>query len=167
MVGWRLSRSRPEAFGRFSRPMKDRDGAIAVPADAGSCPTELLASLTTLLCVGMLANMNAEPLLHERHALDADSFVELRVWRVPKRVPGSPHSFKYALAYVVRNECVLRYDNEAGKGDHKHIGVDEVAYRFTTPEQLLADFWADVDSWRSNDDDADNESYGDSLGGVP
>jgi hypothetical protein len=52
---------------------------------------------------------------------------------------------------------VLRYDNEAGKGDHKHAGADEVAYPFTTPEQLLADFWADVDSWRAQDHDADDE----------
>lgn len=111
--------------------------------------------------------MNAELLLHERHALDADSFVELKVWRVPERVPGSSHSFKYALAYVVRNECVLRYDNESGKGDHKHSSSDEVAYQFTTPEQLLADFWADVDTWRANDDDTDDESHSDPFGGVP
>lgn len=111
--------------------------------------------------------MNAELLLHERHALDADSFVELKVWRVPERVLGSPHSFKYALAYVVRSECVLRYDNEASKGDHKHIGTAEVAYQFTTPEQLLADFWADVDTWRAKDDDADDESDSDPFGGVP
>jgi hypothetical protein len=52
------------------------------------------------------------------------------------------------LAYVVRGVCVLRYDNEAGKGDHRHVGPVETAYRFTTPAQLLADFWAEVDRWR-------------------
>jgi hypothetical protein len=45
--------------------------------------------------------------------------------------------------------CVLRYDNEAGKGDHKHVGEQEVPYTFTTPAQLLADFWDDVDNWRA------------------
>ena len=44
--------------------------------------------------------------------------------------------------------CVLRYDNEAGKGDHKHIGEDEIPYIFTTPKALLEDFWNDVDNWR-------------------
>jgi hypothetical protein len=44
--------------------------------------------------------------------------------------------------------CVLRYDNEAGKGDHKHLGGEEASYAFTTPAQLLADFWNDVDHWR-------------------
>ena len=92
--------------------------------------------------------MPAELLLHERHQLRADAFVELRVWRLPKPVRGSTHAFKYSLAYVVAGECVLRYDNEPGKGDHKHVGDVEVAYRFTAPEQLLADFWSDVDRWR-------------------
>ena len=60
----------------------------------------------------------------------------------------SADRFKYALAYVVAGVCVLRYDNEAGKGDHRHVGDVETEYRFTTPDQLLADFWRDVDQWR-------------------
>ena len=92
--------------------------------------------------------MKAELLLRERHQLRPDAFVELRVWRVPTPVPGSGHPFKYALAYVVGGKCVLRYDNEAGKGDHKHLGAAETPYRFTTPKRLLADFWSDVDRWR-------------------
>jgi len=43
---------------------------------------------------------------------------------------------------------VLRYDNEAGNGDHRHIGGVETAYTFTTPAKLMADFWNDVDQWR-------------------
>ncbi|WP_136067490.1 toxin-antitoxin system TumE family protein [Modicisalibacter radicis] len=92
--------------------------------------------------------MKAELLLRERHQVAANAFAELRIWRVPQTVRGSRHEYKYALAYVVAGECVLRYDNEAGKGDHKHIGAEEVPYTFTTPARLLADFWADVDQWR-------------------
>ena len=92
--------------------------------------------------------MKAEALLNERHQLGPDAFVELRVWRVPRSVPGSGHDLKYALAYVVDGTCVLRYDNEAGKGDHRHIGVTETPYAFTTAGALLADFWKDVDQWR-------------------
>jgi len=92
--------------------------------------------------------MKAEPLLIERHQLAANAFVELRVWRVPSPVPGSGHDLKYALAYVVEGVCVVRYDNEAGKGDHRHIGDVETRYAFTTPAALLADFWRDVDQWR-------------------
>ena len=92
--------------------------------------------------------MKAVLLLHERHELSAGAFAELRMWRVPKPVIGSTHHLKYALAYVVDGRCVLRYDNEAGKGDHKHLGAAEVRYAFTTPARLVADFWADVDQWR-------------------
>jgi hypothetical protein len=92
--------------------------------------------------------MNAELLLRERHQIRADAFVELRIWRVPGPVRGSTHDYKYALAYVVAGQCVIRYDNEAGKGDHKHFGDVETPYAFTTPAKLLADFWFDVDQWR-------------------
>jgi len=48
------------------------------------------------------------------------------------------------LAYVVRGVCVVRYDNETGKGDHRHVGKRERAYEFTSLEKLQSDFWADV-----------------------
>jgi hypothetical protein len=40
---------------------------------------------------------------------------------------------------------VLRYDNEAGKGDHRHLRDAQQRYHFTAPETLLADFWRDVE----------------------
>jgi len=92
--------------------------------------------------------MKATPLLDERRVVAEDAFVELVVWQVPSSVPGSTHGFKYRLAYVVNDVCVLRYDNETGKGDHRHLGEAEFPYAFTTPAQLLADFWNDVDHWR-------------------
>jgi len=92
--------------------------------------------------------MKARLLLNERHQLRADAFVSLRVWAVPEAVRGSAHGYKYSLAFVVGEVCVLRFDNEAGKGDHKHVGATEAPYRFTTPEQLLSDFWREVDQWR-------------------
>lgn len=94
--------------------------------------------------------MKAELLLSERQVVDDRSFAEIRIWRVPKSVAASAHDYKYALAYVVAGVCVLRYDNEAGKGDHRHVGAVESPYRFTTPQALLADFWNDVDEWRSS-----------------
>lgn len=93
--------------------------------------------------------MQTTPLLHERRVVAEGAFVELVVWQVPSPVPGSTHGFKYRLAFVVNGACVLRYDNEAGKGDHKHIGGEQSPYSFTTPAQLLEDFWNDVDHWRS------------------
>jgi hypothetical protein len=43
---------------------------------------------------------------------------------------------------------VLRYDNESGKEDHKHVDDREVEYAFMTAEALLDDFWKDVDNRR-------------------
>jgi hypothetical protein len=88
--------------------------------------------------------MRAERLLDERHVLSETAFAELVVWRVPAPVRGSAHRFRYRLALVVEGHCVLRYDNEPGKGDHRHVGEKEGAYEFSTSEQLLADFWTDV-----------------------
>lgn len=96
----------------------------------------------------MIFKMKAELLLRERHLIGPSAFVDLRIWRVPQAVRGSRHECKYALAYVVAGRCVLRYDNEAGKGDHKHVGDVETPYVFTTPAQLLADFWSEVEGWR-------------------
>ena len=74
-------------------------------------------------------------------------FVEILIWHVPVAVRGSLHQFKYSLALVADGECVLRYDNEAGKGDHRHIGATEGPYAFGGIDQLLADFRADVEGW--------------------
>ena len=92
--------------------------------------------------------MKAIPLLDERRVLAENAFVELVVWQVPSPLPGSRHAFKYRLALVVDGACVLRYDNEAGKGDHKHLGREHRPYAFSTTAQLLADFWNDVNEWR-------------------
>jgi hypothetical protein len=92
-----------------------------------------------------MSNMPAEPLLDERHVLSESAFAELVVWRVPVPVRGSKHELRYRLALVVDGECVLRYDNEPGKGDHRHVGEREYEYRFKNAEQSLADFWDEVE----------------------
>jgi hypothetical protein len=96
----------------------------------------------------MISNMDAEPLLNERHVLDARTFVEIVVWRLPRPLRGSTHRFKYRLALVRDGVCVLRYDNEAGKGDHRHLRDSEGPYSFVDSAKLLADFWNDVEHWR-------------------
>lgn len=108
----------------------------------------MLFDLTTPFPVVTISNMNAKLMLSERHTITEIAFVEMVVWRLPLPLPGSCHSFKYRLALVVSGSCVLRYDNEAGKGDHKHVGQVEISYDFTTPQALLDDFWNDVDKWR-------------------
>ena len=92
--------------------------------------------------------MRAELLIDERHVLEAGAFVEIVVWRLPRPARGSTHRFEYRLALVVDGVCVLRYDNEAGKGDHRHIRQSEEPYDFTDPDALLDDFWREIEEWR-------------------
>jgi hypothetical protein len=92
--------------------------------------------------------MRAELLIAERHVLGVATFVEIVVWRVPRPPRGSAHRFKYRLALVHEGDCVLRYDNEAGKGDHRHVGLHEERYAFLDTDRLLTDFWRDVEEWR-------------------
>lgn len=91
--------------------------------------------------------MKAVELLRTRIAFSQTAFAETALWKVPNSVPGSVHGFKYRLAYVVDGLCVVRYDNEAGKGDHRHFGEEQSAYTFRTPEQLIADFERDIARW--------------------
>ena len=97
--------------------------------------------------VGNTSNMEAVELTCTHIAYAESAFAELVLWSLPKPLEGSLHGFKYRLAFIVRGECVLRYDNEAGKGDRRHFGAKESAYVFTTPEQVIADFQKDIARW--------------------
>jgi Family of unknown function (DUF6516) len=90
-----------------------------------------------------MSNMKAELLMRERRVLEA-GFLEVVIWRLPEPLGGSTHSLKYRLAYVVAGECVLRYDNEAGKGDHRHLRGRQQQYQFESPEKLIEDFLRDA-----------------------
>ena len=87
--------------------------------------------------------MKAKLLLRERRVLET-GFIEVVVWGLSQPVDGSLHRFKYRFAYVVLGECVLRYDNELGKGDHRHFGRTEKPYAFGSVDRLLDDFLRDV-----------------------
>ena len=88
--------------------------------------------------------MAAELIQERRYALGADRFVAVSIWRLAVPLPPSTHNFKYRLALVANGVCVLRYDNERGKGDHKHLGEQEVPYTFISLDHVVDDFWADV-----------------------
>ena len=84
--------------------------------------------------------VKAEKLLDERLLLDDGSILALRLWRVPEPVPPATHRFKYALFYGRPGERLVLFDNERGKGDHKHIREVESPYVFESVEKLIADF---------------------------
>lgn len=98
--------------------------------------------------------MKGVELVRTRIVYSPTAFAELVLWQLPRVLPGSAHRYKYRLAYVVNGECVLRYDNESGKGDHRHFGGRERPYSFSTPEKLLADFKRDIARWNIENRDS-------------
>ena len=96
--------------------------------------------------------MKATLILRDRARLTDTLFAEAVVWRVPKPVPPSEHSFKYRLVLIHEGERVIGYDNERGKGDHRHIDGREEPYAFESVDRLLNDFATAIEQWRRNND---------------
>lgn len=91
--------------------------------------------------------MEAVLLARAKEIRDDGSIVEIVVWELPEPLPPSQHRYKYRLYFGVAGVCRVRYDNERGKGDHRHVGDREEDYLFTSVEQLLADVQSDVERW--------------------
>ena len=87
-------------------------------------------------------------ILHRKRLFDDGTLAEMKLRLLPAPVRGSWHPFKYSLFYGREDMRLVGYDNEAGKGDHRHYGAREEVYRFTSVERLLADFLADVRALR-------------------
>jgi hypothetical protein len=88
--------------------------------------------------------VQAELLHRSRLDFDDGAFVEMVIWKVPDPVPGSRHGYKYRLFYGRPGKRLVGYDNERGKGDHRHLAGREEPYRFTRVEKLMTDFLDDV-----------------------
>lgn len=91
--------------------------------------------------------VGATKLEDSRELLGDRVLLQRVVWRVPQPLRGSIHFFKYRLALVVDGVCVLRFDNEAGKGDHKHVDGVEYRYDFVGVASLRRDFALDAGRW--------------------
>ena len=95
-----------------------------------------------------MRHMKAVLAFHDKQVLTDGSIIEMKIWEVPQVVPGSKHSFKYSLFYGRKGERIVGYDNERGKGDQRHIKGKNEQYSFSTVENLIADFVADVQRLR-------------------
>ena len=94
--------------------------------------------------------MDAELLIRERVVFPDGNLVEMVVWRLPRPVPPTTHGFKYRLAYIVHGKRVLGYDNERGKGDHRHANDTEETFEFVSVDGLLERFISDVEAYRGD-----------------
>ena len=81
----------------------------------------------------------------DKAVLPDGAIVEMAIWRLPEKTVERPHGLKYSLYYGRDGQRIVGYDNERGKGDHRHYRDSEESYRFTGIDQLVADFLADVE----------------------
>jgi hypothetical protein len=93
--------------------------------------------------------MSARAIVHAKEIRDDGSIVEIVIWELAAPLSPCSHNYKYRLFFGMPGACWVRYDNERGKGDHRHVGEREEDYVFTTLEALLTDFECDVEAWRT------------------
>ena len=91
--------------------------------------------------------MAATLLARAKEVRDDGSIVEIVIWELADPLPPSSHRYKYRLYFGAGGISRVRYDNERGKGDYRHVGDREFVYRFSSVEQLLLDFQSDVERW--------------------
>lgn len=94
--------------------------------------------------------MGAELVISDKVVFDDGMIQEIVIWRVPQPVPPTTHGFKYRLFYGGQGNRLVGYDNERGKGDHRHFRNTEQPYRFQGWERLIDDFLADVTALRGS-----------------
>ena len=93
--------------------------------------------------------MKAKLVFKEKILLDDGFIVELVLWQLPVITKDRPHGYKYRLYFGDSDgNCLVRYDNESGKGDHKHLGKEEMTYKFVDRDKLIKDFYHDVTKYR-------------------
>lgn len=97
--------------------------------------------------VAIMWRMKAKLIAKSKEIQGDGSIVELIIWELPEPVPPRHNLYKCRLYFGLHGTCRGRYDNKRGKGDHKHIGLVEIEYTFTTIEQLLDDFEYDITNW--------------------
>jgi len=89
--------------------------------------------------------MDAVSLARAKEVRDDGSIIEIVIWQLPEPLAPSTHTYKYRLYFGSAGVSRVRYDNERGKGDHRHVGDEEFDYVFTSVEQLREDFRLDVE----------------------
>ena len=89
--------------------------------------------------------MQAKLIYQEKHVYADGAIREMVLWQLPHKTTENSHGLKYRLYYgLTDGTCVVRYDNETGKGDHVHKRDLEEPYQFRDVETLVADFLQDI-----------------------
>lgn len=94
-----------------------------------------------------ITNMKARLIIYDKDTDELGNTIEIKMWQVPV-TKDAPHGYKYSLVYIVGGERVIGYDNERGKGDHRHREGNETRYEFKGLRELVADFRNDIAAWK-------------------
>ena len=97
----------------------------------------------------MMQYMKAALLARTKEVRDDGAIVEVVIWQLQAPLAPCLHDFKYRLYYGCAGVDRVRFDNERGKGDHRHVNGDEQSYAFESLDRLLDDFERDVAEWRA------------------
>ena len=97
--------------------------------------------------------MAAQLIFRDKYVYADGAIREMVIWRLPHTDNERPHGLKYRLYYGYPGKSLVRYDNERGKGDHRHEGEHETRYTFISVEQLIRDFKADIERLRGEHDE--------------
>ena len=91
--------------------------------------------------------MKARLILDTKTILADGRIIQRKIWKLPQTTEGRPYALKYRLYCGKGGKTIVRYDNETGKGDHRHVGPEELesAYVFMSLVQLLIDFDTDIE----------------------
>ena len=87
---------------------------------------------------------NARLLVHHKEDYNDGHIAEFTVWLLPETSAERPHGLKYSFFYGREGVRLIGYDNERGKGDHRHYLDVEEGIAFQSIEQLIDDFLRDV-----------------------
>ena len=96
------------------------------------------------ICYGKHMKRKALLLRSEKSIRADGTIVQITIWQLPDASGERPHGLKYSLFYGRPGERIVGYDNETGKGDHRHYRDREEHYDFVSLERLIADFAADI-----------------------
>lgn len=97
----------------------------------------------------MMQYMKATLVARTKEIRDDGTVVEVVIWEPAEPIPPCTHPFKYRPYFGQPDQERVRYDNERGTGDHRHVGGEELSYAFVSLEQLLDDFERDIADWSS------------------
>ena len=91
--------------------------------------------------------MKTRLILDTKTILTDGRIIQRKVWKLPRPTEGRTLTLKYRLYCGKSGKTIVRYDNETGKGDHRHVGPEELesVYVFVSLVQLLIDFDTDIE----------------------